>query len=125
MPPRKSGFAEAPQKPLRTARGTSMGGRGSAKERVAVGLNPVPGIDVDLEEVGGLPQSGVTATVEALSKLIEGGRPEFRDKPWMPHRPPRPEKSEGGIPFTLVSDLEPKGDQPTAIRDLVEGVSTR
>ncbi|MBZ0228079.1 MAG: excinuclease ABC subunit UvrB, partial [Bauldia sp.] len=40
----------------------------------------------------------------------------------MPHRPPRPEKSEGGIPFTIVSEFEPKGDQPQAIAELVAGV---
>src|SRR5581483_10669452 len=40
-----------------------------------------------------------------------------------PHRPPRPDKSEGGIPFKLVAEFEPKGDQPTAIRELVEGVN--
>ena len=32
-----------------------------------------------------------------------------------PHRPPRPEKSEGGRPLVIQSDFEPKGDQPTAI----------
>ncbi len=102
-----------------------MGGLGSAKERAAVGLNPVAGIDVSLEDVGGLPQNAVTATVEALSALIETGRPEFRDKTWVPHRPPRPEKAEGGIPFRIVSDFEPKGDQPTAIADLVAGVNAQ
>ena len=50
MPPRKSGFAEAPQKPIKTARGTSMGGKGTARERAAAGLNPVPGIDMSLED---------------------------------------------------------------------------
>ena len=40
----------------------------------------------------------------------------------MPHRPVRPEKSEGGIKFKLVSEYEPAGDQPTAIKELVEGV---
>ncbi len=44
------------------------------------------------------------------------------DIDFVPHRPPRPEKSEGGIPFKLVSDYTPKGDQPTAIKELVEGV---
>ncbi|HLC08091.1 MAG TPA: DEAD/DEAH box helicase family protein, partial [Methyloceanibacter sp.] len=39
--------------------------------------------------------------------------------PFTPHRPPRPEKSEGGIPLKLESELEPKGDQPTAIAELV------
>ena len=128
MARRKSGFAEAPQKPLKTARGTSMGGKGTARERAAAGLNPVPGIDMSLEEAeaffatnkpapgvassGGdksgvrgprkpalepIPADAVTATVQALSALIESGRPEFRDKTWVPHRPPRPEKSEGGV----------------------------
>jgi excinuclease ABC subunit B len=160
-PPKESGFSEAPQagwkseggarkkeRPLKTARGTSMGGKGSARERAAVGLNPVPGIDMTLEEAEAylatlkpepakapmrargpaateLPAGGVTATVEALSRLIEDGRPEFRDKTWMPHRPPRPEKSEGGIRLTIVSDLSPKGDQPQAIADLVAGANAQ
>src|SRR6185295_6084238 len=38
------------------------------------------------------------------------------------HRPVRPEKSEGGKAFTLVSEYEPAGDQPTAIKELVEGI---
>lgn len=37
-----------------------------------------------------------------------------------PHRPQRPDKSMGDIPFELVSDYEPAGDQPTAIAELVE-----
>jgi excinuclease ABC subunit B len=35
-----------------------------------------------------------------------------------PHRPARPDKSMGGIPFKLVSEYEPAGDQPTAIAEL-------
>ncbi len=38
---------------------------------------------------------------------------------FIPHRPARPEKSEGGKPFTLVSDYQPSGDQPAAIAELV------
>ncbi len=102
-----------------------MGGLGSAKERAAVGLNPVAGLDVNLEDVGGLPQNAVTATVEALSALIESGRPEFRDKTWVPHRPPRPEKSEGGVAFRNVSEMVPKGDQPTAIAELISGIDAQ
>ncbi len=102
-----------------------MGGLGSAKERAAVGLSPVAGLDVDLEDVGALPQNAVTATVEALSALIESGRPEFRDKTWVPHRPPRPEKSEGGVPLKIVSELTPKGDQPAAIAELVAGIGAQ
>ncbi|MEO6389275.1 MAG: excinuclease ABC subunit UvrB [Croceibacterium sp.] len=37
-----------------------------------------------------------------------------------PHKPQRPEKSMGGRPFELVSEYEPAGDQPTAIRELVD-----
>ena len=38
-----------------------------------------------------------------------------REQPWVPHRPPRPEKSEGGRRLVIKSDFEPKGDQPQAI----------
>ena len=70
---------------------------------------------------------GVKATADALEALIRDGRPEFRkqdggDKVWTPHRPPRPDKSEGGVRFELKSHYEPRGDQPTAIRELVEGI---
>jgi excinuclease ABC subunit B len=70
---------------------------------------------------------GVAATADALETLIRDGRPEFKRedgqvKIWTPHRPPRPEKSEGGVPFVIKSDYEPKGDQPTAIAELVEGI---
>jgi excinuclease ABC subunit B len=41
---------------------------------------------------------------------------------WKPHRPVRPEKSEGGRKFKLSSAYEPAGDQPTAIRELVGGI---
>ena len=71
---------------------------------------------------------GVAATADALDALIRDGRPEFKGedgqvKIWTPHRPPRPEKSEGGVPFVIKSEYEPKGDQPTAIRELVEGIA--
>ncbi|MGY6533007.1 excinuclease ABC subunit UvrB [Glycocaulis sp.] len=42
---------------------------------------------------------------------------------WTPHRPDRPDKSEGGRTFQMVSDFEPSGDQPAAIAELVEGLS--
>ena len=44
--------------------------------------------------------------------------PDTSEK-FIPHKPVRPEKSMGGRPFKLVSDYEPSGDQPTAIRELV------
>ena len=42
---------------------------------------------------------------------------------FVPHKPVRPDKAEGGRKFEIVSDYEPAGDQPTAIRELVEGIS--
>ncbi|MCA6286686.1 MAG: DEAD/DEAH box helicase family protein, partial [Phenylobacterium sp.] len=47
------------------------------------------------------------------------------DMSWRPHRPDRPEKSEGGRRFRLVSDYAPAGDQPTAIAELVAGLEGR
>src|SRR5687767_6926576 len=41
---------------------------------------------------------------------------------FVPHKPARPDKAEGGKRFNLVSDYEPAGDQPTAIKELVEGI---
>ncbi|MGI8932036.1 MAG: DEAD/DEAH box helicase family protein, partial [Sphingomicrobium sp.] len=41
---------------------------------------------------------------------------------FIPHRPARPDKAEGGRRFVLKSDYEPSGDQPTAIRELVGGI---
>ncbi|MBL4756988.1 MAG: excinuclease ABC subunit UvrB, partial [Rhizobiales bacterium] len=71
-----------------------------------------------------MPLKGdATASVAALTKLLEEGRTEFNGEPWAPHRPERPEKSEGGIPFRIVSEFEPKGDQPKAIKELVAGVN--
>ncbi|MFT2212702.1 excinuclease ABC subunit UvrB [Rhizobium giardinii] len=94
--------------------GAKRSGQASAAGR------PAPGAEGD-EPVSA--ENGVTATVEALSALIESGNPLFKDgKLWTPHRPARPEKSEGGLRIVMKSDYEPAGDQPTAIRDLVEGL---
>ncbi len=100
---RQQGFAEAPQR---------------AFERI--------GFRED-GDTGVLPagMGGVEATIASLKDLLERGDPNLRDKqPWMPHRPERPEKSEGGISFSLVSDYEPRGDQPTAIKEIVAGISS-
>ena len=110
--------------PTKTARGTSMGGAATPRERAAAGLNPVAGLDIDLEDAAAFDNSGVTATVAALSALIESGNPLHKNgELWVPHRPARPEKSEGGVAIKMVSDFEPAGDQPQAIKDLVAGVS--
>eukprot|EP01037_Dinobryon_pediforme_P006982 gene6982-7050_t len=68
--------------------------------------------------------SGASATMESLQSLLESGDPNFKvTEPWVPHRPARPDKSEGGYAFKIVSEYEPKGDQPTAIAELVKGIS--
>src|SRR4029079_6276693 len=74
------------------------------------------------DELSGLRSSGITATVQALESLLREGRKEFGETAWVPPRPPRPEKSEGGKRLVIKSDFEPKGDQPLAIKELVEGV---
>jgi excinuclease ABC subunit B len=61
--------------------------------------------------------------------LTAGARPAGIHDPlslpanWTPHRPERPDKSEGGRRFVLNSDFEPTGDQPQAIAELVEGLA--
>ncbi|WP_105416299.1 excinuclease ABC subunit UvrB [Neorhizobium sp. T25_27] len=108
----------------KTARGVSIGASSDPKTRARAGLNPVAGMDTSLEDAENLASGAVTATVEALSALIESGNPLFKDgKLWTPHRPARPEKSEGGVTIRMSSDYEPAGDQPTAIRDLVAGIN--
>jgi excinuclease ABC subunit B len=71
---------------------------------------------------------GVAATARSLERLLREGRPEFlgedgAPRVWTPHRPPRPEKTEGGQRLVIKSDFEPKGDQPQAIAELVEGAN--
>lgn len=65
---------------------------------------------------------GVLATQPMLARhpLVSGAMPMFA-----PHRPDRPEKSEGGVAFELVSEFSPKGDQPEAIKELVAGVQAQ
>ncbi|HFB54585.1 MAG TPA: DEAD/DEAH box helicase, partial [Hellea balneolensis] len=59
-------------------------------------------------------------------------QPEFQEaqahfdaiqKAWSPHRPQRPEKLEGGKKFRLVSEFDPKGDQPAAIKELSKNIA--
>ena len=46
------------------------------------------------------------------------------DQSFVPHRPERPLKLEGGKRFKVVSDYTAAGDQPTAIKELVETALT-
>src|SRR6185503_17581180 len=65
--------------------------------------------------------SGGVADMSAAFDYDENTMPML----WKPHRPARPEKSEGGHRFKLVSDYTPAGDQPTAIAELVAAVGER
>ena len=42
---------------------------------------------------------------------------------FVPHKPARPEKAEGGKRFQIKSEFEPSGDQPLAIKELTEAVT--
>ncbi len=42
---------------------------------------------------------------------------------FVPHRPARPEKHEGGKAFRISSEFEPSGDQPLAIKELTEAAA--
>ena len=55
-------------------------------------------------------------TIQIRTSLAE---PETGEA-FVPHRPARPEKAEGGQPFVLRSEFEPAGDQPAAIKELTE-----
>ncbi len=126
-PPPRSKAAKPEQKPL--------------SEHLAALLNPAlnagtangfaeapaafQGVERAGKDLAALGMGGVEATVASLKDLLDHGDPNLRGKaPWTPHRPPRPEKSEGGIRFKLVSDYEPRGDQPAAVAELVAGVES-
>jgi len=119
------GKSASAEKPGKSARGTSMGSSTNPRDRAAAGLNAVAGLDMSMEEAEASgATSANTATVQALSDLIESGNPLFKNgKTWTPHRPARPEKSEGGVKIRMATEYKPAGDQPTAIADLVAGAN--
>ncbi|MFC0284791.1 excinuclease ABC subunit UvrB [Camelimonas abortus] len=131
------GFGEAPQAPFDAAGAAPAKGRRARKWGEADGaltrdeiLGAAPrrvrqgnvAADPD-DSAGEAATPGASATRQALEDLLAHGDPHLGDRPWTPHRPPRPEKSEGGVPFRLQSQFEPAGDQPEAIEALVEGLS--
>ena len=101
---------------MRQAAYDANGGNGAEYDEYAkIVLGPPP-------QEGG----GVQATADSLADLLRLGDPNIRDKaPWTPHRPERPEKSEGGVKFELVSDYTHKGDKPAAIDELVKGLAAQ
>ncbi|PNG27722.1 excinuclease ABC subunit UvrB [Methylocella silvestris] len=117
---KQPGFSEAP-----AAYDAGPASRIDAQLAESLGRSPdrgANGSSAPLYQPPGL--SGAVATVESLKDLLERGDPNLREtKPWTPHRPDRPDKSEGGVKFKLVSEYEPKGDQPAAIAELVKGIA--
>ncbi|WP_284177878.1 excinuclease ABC subunit UvrB [Rhabdaerophilum sp. SD176] len=117
----------------RETEATSYAEIAGAKPRRVMQGNVAPALPDEIRMGGGLDglseadtqtsSLGVKATADALKALLETGNPLFKDeKLWVPHRPARPAKSEGGIAFRMQAPFEPKGDQPQAIVELVGGV---
>ena len=87
------------------------------------GERPQPRFETPAPESHPRGLTGAAVTADLLKALLEEGDPNIRNRPpWLPHRPPRPDKSEGGRAFRVVSEFEPKGDQPRAIEELLKGV---
>src|ERR1043166_4886074 len=68
---------------------------------------------------GMIPRGPGRGLAEVASKFRAPTMSAAELAAFVPHRPARPEKSEGGKRFRLVSEYEPAGDQPTAIKELV------
>lgn len=131
----KSGKPAPP--PAETAAGTP--GFGEAPQATFTPADTLPA----LRHTGATPREAASSPSEVLNALLakpdersERAQSMLASQPMMashplvsgslpmfaPHRPDRPEKSEGGVAFELVSEFSPKGDQPDAIRELVSGV---
>src|SRR4051794_11239960 len=116
-----AGFAEAPQAPFLPASPSTL----PALRNTAPPSRNFADMTASLNALLARPHERSERARQVLAQqpmlathpLVSGDRRAFT-----PHRPPRPEKSEGGIAFRIVSDLQPKGDQPTAIAELVAGV---
>tara|TARA_R110000744_G_scaffold36034_3_gene83190 strand:- start:71983 stop:74148 length:2166 start_codon:yes stop_codon:yes gene_type:complete len=72
-------------------------------------------VKLTLDDSLAAPEDFVLDTVPAIA-------PAHPLENWAPHRPDRPEKSEGGQRFRCVAEFEPTGDQPQAIAELVEAI---
>jgi excinuclease ABC subunit B len=105
-----AGFGEMPQARFEADSGSAMGSASPTAALNALLARPHERSDNAKALLARQPML-------ATHPLVAGDMPTF-----MPHRPARPEKSEGGIRFALTSEYEPKGDQPQAIAELVAGV---
>ena len=57
-----------------------------------------------------------------LAPVAEPGLSEAQLVEFIPHRANRPDKTEGGRAFKMVSEFDPAGDQPQAIEELIDGI---
>lgn len=102
---------------------TKSSNKNTKIQRIESGLSPFSGFSVPSLENKSLTQSETTATVQALADLISSGNPLFKNGvAWVPNRPERPQKSEGGISFKIKSNFSPSGDQPAAIQELSQNI---
>lgn len=116
------GFAEAPQAPFLPASPSTL----PALRQVGPPSRSIESMTASLNAILAKPHERSERARQVLAEqpmiathpLVSGTLPQF-----IPHRPERPEKSEGGVAFKLVSEYAPKGDQPTAIAELVAGVN--
>ena len=111
---------------MKGARSNGKGSRGfsdnAAKFRAAADAVPIepagtaydPG-PPDLDQIN----ANIAQAGGGIGNLPLHGATGAEIAGFVPHRPARPEKSEGGKRFVLVSEYEPAGDQPTAIKELV------
>ncbi|WP_043539268.1 excinuclease ABC subunit UvrB [Salinarimonas rosea] len=127
-----TGFAEAPQRGFETGFVGALDPDLAAPEARDLAERPGgpprkrPKKPSELPPPEDLVEGGVSATVKALEDLLTSGNPLFKNgELWTPHRPARPEKSEGGRRFVMKSDFQPAGDQPAAIKELVAGVEAQ
>src|SRR6185436_6374682 len=112
-----AGFAEAPQAPFLPAAPSTL----PALRQVGPPSRNFADMTASLNALLAKPDERSERARQVLAQqpmlaahpLVSGGMPMF-----MPHRPPRPEKSEGGIRFDLSAEYEPRGDQPQAIAEL-------
>ena len=72
---------------------------------------------------GKSPNRGMSEA-PASQFIMDGAVEVLQPVDWTPHRPERDwDKIEGGVTFKLHSKYKPAGDQPTAIDELVTGIS--
>jgi excinuclease ABC subunit B len=62
--------------------------------------------------------------MKQITGSFEQSLAEAEQSTWVPAPIARPEKGDGGRAFELVSEYQPAGDQPQAIKELVAGVES-